>query len=361
MDRQSRDGPTAALGRQPRRGHGPTRVTIRDVARAAAASIGTVSKALNNSGRLRPETRARIVAIANQLGFQPNELARSLHRGQTFTVGLISNDNFGRFSIPIMEGLEAQLADSRISVFMCNAADGPEREALHVRSLLKKRVDGIVVTARRVDIRRKLAIGSPGMPIVYAFSQADDPDAHCILPDDEGGAVLATARLAALGRRRIAHVTGPERFQAVRDRRDGYRKALHRAGLSEPDGFYLPGIWSEGWGRDAVAQLLGSSGPSPDAIFCGSDQIARGVADALRERGLRVPEDVALVGFDNWEVIAAATRPALTTIDMNLRQLGIEAGRRLVEMIGGAEFHGIVRVPCALVVRQSCGAGPAGG
>jgi LacI family transcriptional regulator len=334
----------------------PGRLTIRDVARRANVSIGTVSKALNNSGSLRAETRARIIAVANQLGFQPNDLAQSLHRGQTFTVGLISNDNFGRFSIPIMEGLEEHLSDSRISVFMCNAADDPEREARHIESLLKKRVDGIVVTARRVDVRRSLEVRSSGMPVIYAFSQADDPQAHCILPDDEGGAALAAEHLAKLGRRRIAHVTGPERFQAVRDRRDGYRRALRSRGLDEPEGYYLPGVWSEGWGREAVAQLFRSGSPLPDAIFCGSDQIARGAADALRERGIRVPEDVALVGFDNWDVIAEATRPALTTIDMNLRELGQEASRRLIEMIAGARLNGVLRIPATLIVRESCGA-----
>jgi LacI family transcriptional regulator len=94
----------------------------------------------------------------------------------------------------------------------------------------------------------------------------------------------------------------------------------------------------------------------PDAIFCGSDQIARGVADALRERGTRVPEDVALVGFDNWDVVAEATRPPLTTVDMNLKELGREAGRRLIEMIAGVELHGAVRIPATLIVRESCGA-----
>jgi LacI family transcriptional regulator len=343
-------------GRQRAQRAARARPTIRDVARLANVSIGTVSKALNNSGSLRADTRARIIAIAKELGFQPNDLAQSLHRGQTFTVGLISNDNFGRFSIPILEGLEEHLSDSRISVFMCNAADDPEREALHIQSLLKKRVDGIVVTGRRIDERKALDAGPPGMPVIYAFSQADDPLAHCILPDDEGGAALATEHLAKLGRQRIAHVTGPERFQAVRDRRDGYRRALRSAGLQEPEGYYLPGVWSEGWGRETVAQFFRTGLPTPDAIFCGSDQIARGVADGLRERGIRVPEDVALVGFDNWDVIAEATRPPLTTIDMNLRELGRETGRRLIEMIAGAELHGVLRIPATLIVRESCGA-----
>jgi LacI family transcriptional regulator len=333
-----------------------SRLTIRDVARLSNVSVGTVSKALNNSGSLRQETRAKVIAVAKELGFRPNDLAQSLHRGQSFTVGLISTDSFGRFTIPIMEGLEACLTDSRIAVFMCNATDDPVREAQHVESLIGKRVDGIVATARRADRRDRLQVPDPDVPVIYVFCQTDDPDAFCLLPDDGGGAALATAHLARLGRRRIAHLTGPERFEAVRLRRDGYRAALAAAGLAEPEGFYLPGVWSESWGREGAAQLFRGRRAPPDAIFCGNDQIARGAADALRERGIAVPEAVSLVGFDNWEIMAEATRPPLTSVDMNLKQLGREAGRRLMGLIAGERHRGVHRLPCTLVVRESCGA-----
>jgi LacI family transcriptional regulator len=154
----------------------------------------------------------------------------------------------------------------------------------------------------------------------------------------------------------VAHVTGPERFQAVRDRRDGYRKALARHALNQPEGFYLPGIWSEGWGREAVAQFFRSGTEPPDAIFCGSDQIARGVTDALRERGVLVPNQISIVGFDNWDIVAEASRPPLTSIDMNLKELGREAGRRLIDLIAGKELRGVRRISCTLVIRESCGA-----
>jgi LacI family transcriptional regulator len=331
-------------------------VTIHDVARRANVTVGTVSKALNRNGSLRQETRDKIIAVAKQLGFRPNDLAQSLHRGQSLTVGLISTDSFGRFTIPIMEGLEECLADQRMAVFMCNATDDPEREAQHVESLIGKRVDGIIVTARRADRRSRLAVPASDIPVLYVFSQIDDADSVCLLPDDEGGALLATAHLIGLGRRRIAHVSGPERFEAVRLRRDGYRKAMAQAGLGEPRGFYLPGVWSEDWGREAVARLFATNRAPPDAIFCGNDQIARGMADALRERGIAVPGEVAIVGFDNWEIIAAATRPPLTTIDMNLTELGREAGRRLIGMIAGDTQRGVHRLPCSLIIRESCGA-----
>ena len=337
-------------GRRP----GPT---IRDVARLAEVSIGTASKALNHSGSLRQETRDRVIAAARELGFRPNDLAQSLHRGQSLTVGLISTDSFGRFTMPIMEGLEECLTDRHMAVFMCNATDDPEREAQHVESLLGKRVDGIVVTARRADRRPRLEVPGLDVPVIYVFTRVDDPEACCLLPDDEGGAVLATQHLVDLGRRRIAHITGPERFEAVRLRAQGYRKTLAAAGLEAPDSFYLPGIWSEGWGREATAQLFrGRGGPAPDAIFCGNDQIARGAADALRERGIVVPDHVSIVGFDNWEIMAEATRPPLTSIDMNLKDLGRHAGLRLLDTIAGRKSCGVERLPCTLVVRGSCGA-----
>jgi LacI family transcriptional regulator len=325
--------------------------TIRDVARLADVSIGTASKALNAGGRMSLETREKVMRVAREIGYRPNDLAQSLHRAKSRTIGIISNDSFGRFSFPIVEALEERLAEAGIAVFMCNATDDPERERQHLDQLLGKRIDGLVVTARRADKRTAIGPVAHSLPVIYVFSQADDPRALSLLPDDEGGAVLAVAHLASLGRKRIAHVTGPEHFEAVRLRRNGYRSALAEAGLPEIDGFYLPGVWSEAWGREAVAGLLGPQ--RPDAIFCGNDQIARGVSDTLREMGLAVPTDVAIVGFDNWDVMALGARPQLTSIDMNLKALGREAADSLLEMIAGKTLSGVRRRPCSLVVRAS--------
>lgn len=332
------------------RGRGPT---IRDVARLADVSIGTASKALNANGRLRQETRDKVMRVAREIGYRPNDLAQSLHRNKSMTVGIISNDSFGRFTLPIVEALEEQLADRGIAIFMCNATDDPARERQHLDQLLGKRIDGLVVTARRADMRPPIGAVPPGLPVLYVYSQADDPHALSLVPDDEGGARLATAHLASRGRRRIAHVTGPERFEAVRLRRRGYAAALSEAGLEERPAYYLSGSWSEAWGREAVARLFDGAIEAPDALFCGNDQIARGAAEALRERGIAVPAAVAIAGFDNWQVMTDAARPPLTSVDMNLEALGREAGRLLLEMIGGASISGIRRLPCTLVVRGS--------
>ena len=327
----------------------PNRVpTIRDVARAAGVSVGTASKALNGQGQLRDETRVRVQQIASELGFRPNDLMQSLLRQKSFTVGLISTDSYGRFSSPLMEGIEDALGAAQFSVFLCNASDDPARERQHIESLLSKRVDGIIVTARRTDPRAPIDLGVVGVPILYAYTQVDDPNALCLLPDDAQGGQLATEHLIRAGRRRIVHITGPEKFLAVRERRAGYERAMRSHNLNVPNCGVLSGPWSEAWGFEAITDLLECE-PKTDAIFCGSDQIARGVVDGLRERGVRVPEDIAVVGYDNWDIIAAATRPALTTIDMNLHELGRLAATKLLGLIDGHKDSGVQRFPCRLI------------
>jgi LacI family transcriptional regulator len=328
--------------------------TIADVASLAEVSVGTASKALNGRGQLRAETRERVLAAADQLGFQPNALARGLLAGRSFTVGLITTDSFGRFSIPVMLGVEDALGAGQISVFLCDGRGDPIREQHYIRTLLARRVDGIIVTGRRADPRPPIGTGLP-VPVVYAMTQSADPADCSLAPDDAGGGRLAIEHLLATGRSRIGHITGPDRFLAARLRAEGARAALGEAGLALAGARVLHGEWSEEWGRQATHILLRAQ-PDIDAVFCGSDQIARGVADSLRESGRRVPADIALVGFDNWEVMAAAGRPPLTTVDMNLTRLGHIAAQRLLAAIDGHPSHGLETLPCQLVVRQSTGA-----
>jgi LacI family transcriptional regulator len=326
------------------------RATIRDVAAAAGVSIGTASKALNGQGKLRAETRERVAQAAQQLGFAPNTLAQALLAGRSFTVGLITTDSFGRFSIPVMLGAEDALGTGLISVFMCDTRDDPERERRYVEMLSARRADGLIVAGRRIEPRPPVQT-VPGIPVVYAMTQPTDGDGPAVLPDDEGGGRMAAEHLLGIGRRRIAHITGPERFLNARLRARGFAAALASARV-EPCGDTQYGEWSEHWGREAAGQLLAGR---PDAIFCGSDQIARGVADTLRAVGRRIPDDVALVGFDNWGPMALGALPPLTSIDMCLEQVGRVAAGHLLAAIGGEPAHGVHTVPCQLVVRESTG------
>jgi LacI family transcriptional regulator len=288
--------------------------------------------------------------VVERLQFRPNTLAKSLHTGLSGSIGLISNDSFGRFTMPIMEGLEGVLAPLGIGVFMCNATDDPAREAAHVEQLMAKQVDGIIVTARRSDRSPAAGLKNLGVPVIHVYAHGED-DGLTLLPDDKGGAKLAVQHLLSLGRRRIAHLTGPQHFEAVRLRAEGYAEAMDAAGLSALPVRY--GKWTESCGRAAVEDLYGPGRPNPDALFCGNDQIGRGAIDGLRERGITVPGDVAVCGFDNWQVMAEAARPPLSSIDMDLAELGAEAGRCMARMIGGTPEKGLRLLPCRLVARES--------
>jgi LacI family transcriptional regulator len=332
-------------------------VTLRDVAGEVGVSVATASKALRGDGRMREQTRLQVREAAVRMGFRPNALAQSLLRKRSFTVGLLTNDTYGRFSMPVMAGVSEALVDNGVSVFLCHVEDDPRLGQLHVEAMMDKRVDGIIATGKRVDRRLPIDLSDLGIPVIYAFTEPD-PYSIAFVSDDAGGARLAVEHLVRQGRRRIAHITGPDGFSVVHIRADAYRDVMTAVGLKPFPPMMLQ--WSEGWGHEAVGEIFRAGGNIPDAIFCGNDQIARGVIDALRERGLGVPEDVAVIGFDNWEIVAAATRPPLTSVDMNLSALGREAGLTLLSLVAGEVVEpGVRKLPCRLVVRESCG-GPSG-
>lgn len=184
------------------------------------------------------------------------------------------------------------------------------------------------------------------------MAPSDHPENLSVVPDEAQGARAAIEHLVAGGRRRIAHITGPKRHHSSRVRAEAAQHALAEAGLELAGGRVLYGEWSEPWGRQAIHQVLNAE-PRCDAVFCGSDQIGRGVADSLREAGRSVPEDIALIGFDNWDVMATACRPPLTTVDMDLGGLGRAAAVRLLRAIDGEAETGVHRLPCRLVIRDS--------
>jgi LacI family transcriptional regulator len=326
-------------------------VTITDVARLAGVSPATASRALNGRSGISEDTARRVRHAAEKLGYQPNGLARGLLSGKSCTVGLITTDSFGRFSIPVMQGAEDAFGPGSISVFLCDGRGDRIREQHYLRTLLERRVDGIIVTGKRRDDREPIGNNLP-VPVVYAMAHTADPDHLSLVPDDEQGTELAVRHLLSTGRTTIAHITGPRGFISARLRASAAEKVLAEAGLMLAGGEAMFGEWSEEWGRQATAMLLRSV-PDVDAIFCGNDQVARGVADIVRESGRRIPDDVALVGFDNWEVIAASCRPPLTTVDMNLRELGHVAGQHLLDAIDGRPTIGLHKLPCTLVLRES--------
>lgn len=331
--------------------------TVRDVAELAGVSAGTVSKALNGRGQLREETRLRVRDAADKLGFRPNHLARSLVQGRTYTVGVLTSDTFGRFTLPLMEGIEDSLDAGQVSTLLCDGRGDPLRERHYIRELLSRRVDGLVVTGRRPDVRQ--SVGKLPIPVIYVLTRSNDSTDLSVTYDDAQGAELAVRHLLSVGRKRIAYVGGPANHLSVQLRQEGAERGLAAEGLRLAPEETLHGRWSEAWGRTAATLL--SRQPAQhrvDGIFAASDQVARGVADGLREAGVTVPGDVSIVGFDNWDVMVEASRPPLTTIDPNLAQLGRAAANRLLVAIDGGELgSGVVLRPCDLVLRESSVAG----
>lgn len=326
-------------------------VTLQDVASAAGVTLGTASKAINGRGKLRQETRERVRAEAKRLGFRFRSLEEDTEVNQGFMVGVLTTDSYGRFSIPLLQGIEDAFGIRPVSALLCNSRD-LTREQQHLRLLLGRQVDGIVVSARREDPRPPIDVGRAAVPIVYAFSQVTDSNALCVLPDDAQGARLATEHLLQSGRRQLAHITGPSYFEAVRLREGAMRQVLAEYGIQLPEHRVLSGPWQESWGYTA-ANFLFDQDASIDALFCGSDQLARGAIEALHARGVRIPDDVAVVGFDNWEPMALATHPPLTTVDMNLKDVGRYVGESLLALFAGESRSGIVRLPCSLIIRGS--------
>jgi LacI family transcriptional regulator len=330
---------------------GARAVTLSDVARAAKVSISTASKALNDRDDVAAATKARVLEVAEQLSFTPNVVARGLLAGRSGTVGLLTSDLEGRFMIPILMGAEDAFGEGRVNVFLCDARGDAIREQHHLRALLSRRVDGIIVVGRSTDPRRSLGQRIP-VPVVYAYAPSDDPRDLSLTPDNVAGGRMAVEHLIACGRTRIAHITGDPGYAAARDRLAGAQQALAQAGL-EMTGEPMFSEWSEQWGRDAAAMLLRMH-PDVDAIFCGSDQIARGVLDTARDLGRDVPNDLAVIGYDNWEVLAGNSRPGLTSIDANLQDLGRKAAERVFAAIdGGVAESGVRSVPVRLVIRGS--------
>ncbi|NLT53631.1 MAG: LacI family transcriptional regulator [Actinomycetales bacterium] len=330
--------------------------TLSDVAKRAGVSLATASKALNARDEVAPATRRRVLEAADELSFHPNVLAQGLTSGRTRTVGLLTEELGGRFAIPVLLGVENALGNEQMCIMLCDARGDVIRRRHYIRTLLARRVDAFIVLGDSNDVRPSIT-KDIRVPVVYVYAESDDPDDLSIVADDRGGATLVAEHLLSLGRRHPAHITGPETYRAARDRGAAFRAALDDAGLALAGGEPLHGEWSQRWGRHATRMVM-TTRPDVDALFCGNDQIAAGAVQMLHDLGRTVPDDVAVVGYDNWEVFAADCRPPLTTVDLNLQQLGSTAVEHLFAALDGRRASGVVRHPCRLVVRESTGPRP---
>jgi LacI family transcriptional regulator len=331
------------------------RVTIKEIARMCGVSTQTVSRVINRRPDVSPETRAAVEAAIASVGFQPSAVARSLvqRRSQTIGVVVAGLKYFG--VAQTLNGITEESEASGYALLLKELASYDASEVFRVvEFLLAHRVEGIIFVAPEMGtniatVGAQLPASYP--PIVFLKSEPS-PTFSSIMIDNYGGARLATEHLIALGRRRIGHLAGPLTWSEARARQDGWRDALRDAGIDE--GPVVPGNWSSASGEIAFGQLL-ELAPELDAVFVGNDQMALGVLRVANRRGIAIPDDLAVVGFDGL-VEAAQFSPSLTTVSQPLGQLGQLAVRELLGLVDREPGHGVVRsltLAAELIVRES--------
>jgi LacI family transcriptional regulator len=305
-------------------------VTLKDVARHAGVSAKTVSRVVNNQGEISAETRVRVQSAIQELGYRPNILARSLVNQRSNTIAVVASgiEYFGP-SRTIL-GIEQQADEFGYSLFL-NLVHDPENQNVQqiLNELVARRVDGIVWAVPEIGGNHTwiTPIELDNVPPIVFLSMADRSDLSIVAVDNRAGAHLATQHLIEQGRRRIGIITGPLTWWEACERMEGWRETLAAAGLEFDDALIAQGNWSPSSGETAMEQLLALT-PRVDAVFCSNDQMALGALGVLHRAGIRVPQDIALVGFDNIPE-SAFFLPPLTTIYQQVIEIGRAAVQEL--------------------------------
>ena len=326
-------------------------ISIKDIARAAKVSHSTVSRALHNSPLVSHQTAQRIRQIAHEQGYRPSAVARSLVTKRTRTIGVVVTRIADPFIAEVVNGIEEVANDHGYSVFLANSNANPDREVKVVHSFHERRVDGILVTASRVGALYMPLLTEMRVPTVLINNQHPGEFAHSVMIDNPAASLKATEHLIKLGHIRVAYIGDHSGFQSDTERFAGYRRALESADVP-----FLPELTAHGdgtaeGGMHAMERLLALNQP-PTAVFCYNDMSALGALRAIRAKGLRVPEDISIVGFDDL-FIASYTNPTLTTINQPMRQMGSAAMEILPQLFNGAKSTTNVKVEGQLIVRES--------
>ena len=333
-------------------------ITIKDVAREAGVSVATVSRVFNNSAVVSDGTRQTVRKVAERLNYWPNGAARSLITNRTQAIGVMLPDLFGEFFSEILRGMDSTARQSGLHLLVSSSHADADELVAGLRTT-RGRIDGIIVMAPDMDARAAIRAVSAHLPLVLIDPGPGFAGCDSISIANQTGAAAIVSHLVTLGHRRVATITGPERNADAQQRLDGYRAALHGAGIEARDGYEIPGDFTEPSGYAAVDRLLALD-PRPTAVFAAYDYMAIGVLGALSDAGVRVPEDIAVVGFDDM-TMARYLNPPLTTVHVDAHRLGERAMEMLLARPGartGRRAHHEV-LPTTLVVRGSCGSSSA--
>lgn len=324
-------------------------VTISDIAREAEVSASTVSRVLRGTAKVTKAKREAVLSAVADLNYQPNVFARGLASGQSMTIGVLTQ-NFGSpFYDAILRGVVQGLYGSDYFPIFADGQWQPEIEQKALLAMMRRRIDGLIVIGGFLSAE-ELNLFAEQIPLIVAARDVCEFEENCVGIDNVHGSYLATKHLIDLGHRNIALVGGRMDHQDARDRQEGYLKALEEAGIEARQELIIEGTFRRQSGVLAVEMLL-SNRNSFSAIFAANDQMAYGVRLGLYRRGLRVPEDVSLVGFDD-EPAAAFMIPPLTTVRQPAVEMGLEAARIVLARLRD-ESVSPAQLTAELVIRES--------
>lgn len=328
------------------------RTTMADVAREAGVSLMTVSRVVNHKEGISDDTRRRVQAIINRLGYRPSHIARGLVTARTGTIGLVVPDNANPFFSELARGIEQIAYTEGYNVFLCNTEEDTERELAVLQSLEEKRVDGIILCSSRLDEETLALALAPHTAIVLVNRTSHQRETGSVTVADHQGGLCATRHLLAHGHRHIGLLAGPSRSYSGQHRAAGYRSALAEAGIAPNADYERHCMATVSAGREAALNLLQAQSELT-ALFCFNDLTAVGALQACAQLGFEVPEDIAIVGFDDIPLASLVT-PSLTTCHIPMEIMGRHAMSLLLDHIENCdEGCQDIEVQSNLVVRAS--------
>lgn len=327
-------------------------VTIKDIARELGISPSTVSRALKDHPDISIETKKAVNELAERLNYQPNIVALSLRQRKTNTIGVIIPEVVHFFFSTVVSGIEDVAYEAGYNVILTQSNESYQREVIDMKALFNSRVDGMLLSLSRetTNFDHIESIISKGVPIVFYDRMYNNPNTSKVIVDDYVGAKEAVLHLIDQGCKRIAHLEGAPNLILSKDRLRGYQDALIEKNMEVRDNYTLvcpSGSFEEG--KKATKKLLSLSTP-PDAIFCNNDPMAMGCMTAIKEKGLKIPDDVAVVGYSNW-FFGEIMDPSLTTVDQPGFEMGQEAARLLIRQIEARDKDQIEIAPETKVLK----------
>jgi LacI family transcriptional regulator len=331
---------------------GERQLNIGEIARRANVSTATVSRTLNQSGAVRPETARKVWRVAAALNYYPNSHARTLVSGRSRLLGLIVSDITNPFFPELVRSFEALAAHHQYDLILTSTDYQTARMTGCVRRMLERKVDGVAIMTSEMDLGLIKDLARRGIPLVFMDVGRVGPRMSHVLIDYANGIRQAVDHVASLGHKRIGFISGPLELHSARTRRQAFLDGL-RAHRIKPDPRLIrEGTHTAEGGREAMAAVL-RGGKAPTAVVCSNDWTAIGALHAIDEAGLEVPSDISLVGFDDIP-LATFTSPPLTSVRMSAGDVGSTAFEALFRLIGGERLEGdVYQVPTKLVVRDS--------